>query len=49
VETAIREHGLNSVADVALGVLEPDGTISIVSRDKPVLHSRRVVRFLHHP
>lgn len=48
VETAIREHGLRDVGEVSLGVLEPDGTISIVPRDKPALHSRRVVRFLHH-
>lgn len=48
VETAIREHGLDSVGDVSLGVLEPDGTISIVPKNKPALHSRRVVRFMHH-
>src|SRR5262249_52911515 len=33
VETAIREHGLHGVHDVSLGVLEPDGTISIVPRE----------------
>jgi len=32
-ETAIREHGLAQVSDVHLGVLEPDGTISIVAKD----------------
>lgn len=48
VETAIREHGLDNVGDVSLGVLEPDGTISIVPKNKPGQHSRRVVRFVHH-
>lgn len=48
VEMAIREHGLDNVGDVSLGVLEPDGTISIVPKNKPALHSRRVVRFVHH-
>ena len=33
VETAIREHGLESVESVKIGVLEPDGTISIVPLD----------------
>lgn len=48
VDMAIREHGLDNVSDVSLGVLEPDGTISIVPKNKPALHSRRVVRFVHH-
>ena len=32
-ETAIREHGLTDVAEVKLGVLEPDGNISIIGMD----------------
>jgi uncharacterized membrane protein YcaP (DUF421 family) len=48
VETAIREHGVNGVADVRLGVLEPDGTISIVPMDSRVVHTRRTVRFVRH-
>jgi uncharacterized membrane protein YcaP (DUF421 family) len=47
-ETAIREHGVDGVAQVKLGVLEPDGTISIVPSDSRTLRSRRVVRYVHH-
>ncbi len=45
LETAIREHGVASVAEVQLGVLEPDGTISIVPVDSRTLRTRRRVRF----
>lgn len=45
VETAIREHGVAQVGDVRLGVLEPDGTISIVPTDATVLRTRRRVRY----
>jgi uncharacterized membrane protein YcaP (DUF421 family) len=48
-ETAIREHGLADVGQVAMGVLEPDGTISIIGRDAPVSRTRRRVRFRRHP
>jgi len=48
VETAIREHGVNGVADVRLGVLEPDGTISIVPMDSRVVHTHRTVRYVRH-
>jgi uncharacterized membrane protein YcaP (DUF421 family) len=47
-ETAIREHGLQGVGDVRLGVLEPDGTISIVPKNASVTRTRRVVRYVHH-
>jgi uncharacterized membrane protein YcaP (DUF421 family) len=47
-ETAIREHGLQGVGDVRLGVLEPDGTISIVPKDSNITRTRRVVRYVHH-
>lgn len=43
-ETAIREHGLNGVADVKLGVLEPDGSISIVGKDADVTRTQRHIR-----
>ena len=33
LESALREHGIGSVQDVALAVLEPDGSISVVPRD----------------
>jgi uncharacterized membrane protein YcaP (DUF421 family) len=47
-EMAIREHGVEDVKHVSLGVLEPDGTISIVATGSPGSRSRRRVRFLKH-
>jgi uncharacterized membrane protein YcaP (DUF421 family) len=44
-ESAIREHGLEGVSAVRLGVLEPDGSISIVPMDVQVSRTRRRVRF----
>jgi len=47
---AIREHGIEDLKDVQLGVLEPDGTISIVpTADATARKSRRRVRFLRRP
>jgi uncharacterized membrane protein YcaP (DUF421 family) len=34
VMQALREHGVDSVADVKMAVLEVDGTISVVPKDK---------------
>ena len=45
-EMAIREHGLEGVGDVRLGMLEPDGTISVVPKDTKVHRPRRRVRFV---
>jgi uncharacterized membrane protein YcaP (DUF421 family) len=47
-EMAMREHGIDDVRQVRLGVLEPDGSISIVPRAAPTLRTRRVVRYVHH-
>jgi uncharacterized membrane protein YcaP (DUF421 family) len=47
LEMAIREHGIEDLNDVALGVLEPDGTISIVPTESKLRRTRRRVRFLH--
>ena len=44
-ESAIREHGLAGVSDVQLGVLEPDGSISIVPSDAKVIRTKRRVRY----
>lgn len=44
VDTAIREHGIETVAGVRVAYLEPDGTISVVPIDAQVLHGRRKVR-----
>ena len=46
VEMAIREHGVDDLKEVELGVLEPDGTISIVPADTKLRRSRRKVRFI---
>ena len=43
-ETAMREHGVARVEDVQLGVLEPDGSISIVAPGNAT-RTRRKVRF----
>lgn len=43
---AIREHGIDHVKDVQLGVLEPDGTISVVPTTAEVHRSKHRVRFL---
>ena len=48
-EMAIREHGVDDLKDVELGVLEPDGTISIVPTGDANRKSMRKVRFLRRP
>jgi uncharacterized membrane protein YcaP (DUF421 family) len=49
LETSLREHGLASVDEVALAVLEPDGSISVVPRDrKRATTRRRRVRIVTH-
>ena len=48
VDTAIREHGVDDVSACRLGVLEPDGTISIVPMDSKTVRTRRTVRYLRH-
>lgn len=35
---ALREHGLDDIKHVKLGVLEPDGSISVVPADGPGVH-----------
>lgn len=42
---AIREHGLENVADVRMAVLETDGAISIVQMGTPLSRTKRKVRF----
>ena len=49
LEMAIREHGVESVKDVRLAVLETDGSISIVPKDSRVLRTRtRIRQFRRH-
>ncbi|HLH23098.1 MAG TPA: YetF domain-containing protein [Chloroflexota bacterium] len=45
---AIREHGVDSVEDVKLAVLELDGTVSVVPKDSPTIRTRRRVRYARH-
>jgi uncharacterized membrane protein YcaP (DUF421 family) len=41
LEEALREHGIASIDEVELAVLEPDGSISVVPRDRRVARARR--------
>ena len=48
VEMALREHGVKAVSEVELAVLEADGVISVVPRDRALVGSqRRRMRFVH--
>jgi uncharacterized membrane protein YcaP (DUF421 family) len=49
VEAAIREHGVEDVSEVELGVLEVDGTISIVPKEGKTYRTRRRVRTVKRP
>jgi uncharacterized membrane protein YcaP (DUF421 family) len=44
LEMAMREHGVDSINDVKLAVLEVDGSISIVPADAKIMRTRRLVR-----
>ena len=46
VEASIREHGVKDVSEVELGVLEADGTISIVPKNGTIYRARTRVRSL---
>jgi uncharacterized membrane protein YcaP (DUF421 family) len=48
VEMAMREHGIASVADVRLAVLETDGSISIVPSSSRMIRTRKHVRQIRH-
>jgi uncharacterized membrane protein YcaP (DUF421 family) len=48
VEMAIREHGLKEISEVELGVLEPDGSISIIGKDTQTRTKRGVRRRLRY-
>jgi len=49
IEASIREHGLANVNEVELGVLEVDGTISIVPSGGTTFRTRRRVRAIRRP
>jgi uncharacterized membrane protein YcaP (DUF421 family) len=46
VEMAMREHGVESLKDVKLAVLETDGSISVVPAGSPVIRAHKHVRQL---
>ncbi len=48
IEMAMREHGIESVSDVRLAVLEVDGAVSIVPASSPVVRTRKHVRQIRH-
>ena len=48
VLTAMREHGIESIEQVRLAVLETDGSISIVPRDARMMRTRKHVRQIGH-
>jgi len=45
---ALREHGVSSVAETTLVVLEADGSLSVVPKDHRIMRRRRHVRFIRH-
>jgi uncharacterized membrane protein YcaP (DUF421 family) len=47
VEMSMREHGIVDLTDVQLGVLEPDGTISIVPTTVAVTRTKHRIRYHH--
>ena len=50
LESALREHGIASIDEVALAVLEPDGSISVVPRGDRhrEIRARRRIRVVNH-
>jgi uncharacterized membrane protein YcaP (DUF421 family) len=50
LETALREHGIASIDEVAMAVLEPDGSISVVPRGDRhrAARARRRIRVVTH-
>lgn len=51
VQRALREHGVASISDVALAVLEVDGSISVLKHDDVPGHLKpqKRLKFLHKP
>jgi uncharacterized membrane protein YcaP (DUF421 family) len=46
---ALREHGVGSLQDVQIAVLETDGSISVVPVDSSVTRTKRHARFVRKP
>ena len=49
IMAALREHGIDKLDDVAMCVLEVDGTISVISRQASVQRTRRHFKALRLP
>jgi uncharacterized membrane protein YcaP (DUF421 family) len=47
VEMSMREHGIVDLKEVQLGVLEPDGTISVVPTGVAVSRTKHRIRYHH--
>jgi uncharacterized membrane protein YcaP (DUF421 family) len=47
VEMSMREHGITDMKDVQLGVLEADGTISIVPTGVAMTRTKHRIRYHH--
>jgi uncharacterized membrane protein YcaP (DUF421 family) len=48
LEAALREHGIGSVSDVEMAVLEIDGSISVVPQGGETKRVRRPTKFIRH-
>jgi uncharacterized membrane protein YcaP (DUF421 family) len=48
VEMAMREHGIDSIGQVKLAILETDGSISIVPETARMIRTRKHVRQIRH-
>ncbi|MEA2451982.1 MAG: hypothetical protein QOG04_692 [Actinomycetota bacterium] len=48
IEMAMREHGIDSLTEVRLAVLETDGSISIVPQEARIIRTRKHVRQIKH-
>ena len=48
VEMAMREHGIDSLEQVTLAILETDGSISIVPEGARVVRTKKHVRQIRH-
>jgi uncharacterized membrane protein YcaP (DUF421 family) len=48
IEMAMREHGIASIKDVQLAVLETDGSISVVPATAQMVRTRKHVRQIRH-
>lgn len=51
IEMAAREHGIDDLTEVRAAILEPDGSISIIPKDRSKIHrsQRRLRQFRQRP